>query len=149
VLSCHYHQSAGLNSDWAISQVLLDVQSQTLTLSLEFVDTRVVRPQCGAECSMRDPAAERRWRHLAAMQLQTTLSARVPRCSCDRCRVKTISVPSAEKHTRFTLLFQTFAMIDEKSFGTGQDYVSVMTDIDQSRVLKVTPDRATEAADQP
>jgi transposase len=83
------------------------------------------------------------------MQLQTTLSARVPRCSCDRCRVKTISVPSAEKHTRFTLLFQTFAMIDEKSFGTGQDYVSVMTDIDQSRVLEVTPDRATEAADQP
>jgi transposase len=39
--------------------------------------------------------------------------------------------------------------IDEKSFGAGQDYVSVMTDIDQSRVLEVTPDRTTEAADRP
>jgi transposase len=38
-------------------------------------------------------------------------------------------------------------VIDEKSFGAGQDYVSVMTDIDQSRVLEVTPDRTTEAAD--
>ncbi len=37
--------------------------------------------------------------------------------------------------------------IDEKSFGAGQDYVGVMTDIDQSRVLEVTPDRTTEAAD--
>jgi len=66
-------------------------------LSLEFVGTRVVCPECGAECSMKDHAAERRWRHLDAMQFQTTLTARVPRCSCDRCGVKTISVPWAEK----------------------------------------------------
>ena len=52
VLSRHYHQLAGLNSDWAISHVQLDVQSQTQTLSLEFVGTRVVCPECGAECSM-------------------------------------------------------------------------------------------------
>jgi transposase len=37
--------------------------------------------------------------------------------------------------------------IDEKSFSAGEDYVSVMTDIDQSRVLEVTPDRTTDAAD--
>ena len=35
MLSRHYHQLAGLNSDWAISHVQLDVQSQTLTLSLD------------------------------------------------------------------------------------------------------------------
>ncbi|MFM7866638.1 MAG: helix-turn-helix domain-containing protein, partial [Planctomycetaceae bacterium] len=90
-----------------------------------------------------------------------------------------MAVPWAEKHSRFTLLFEAFAIdvlqaagsiqsaallpwidwstaqvimkravergpqrrsldevrhvgIDEKSFGAGQDYVSVMTDIDQS-----------------
>jgi transposase len=37
--------------------------------------------------------------------------------------------------------------IDEKSFGKGQDYVTVMTDIDQSRVLDVTPDCTMESAD--
>ena len=57
-------------------------------------------------------------------------------------------MPSAEKASRFTLLFEAFAIIDEQSFGAGQDYVSVLTDIGQSRVLGVTPDRATQAADQ-
>jgi transposase len=148
VLSRHCHQLAGLNSDWAISHVQLDVQSQTLTLSLEFVGTRVVCPECGAEYSMKEHAVERRWCQVDAMQFQTTLAARLPRCSCDRCGVKTISVPWAEKRSRSTLLFQAFALIDQKSFGAGQDSLSVMTGIDQSRVLEATPDRTTEAADQ-
>jgi len=108
--------------------------------------------------------------------------------------VKTIAVPWADKHSRFTLLFEAFAIgvlnasanvqraavlldldwqtthgimqravkrglkrrsleevqhvgIDEKSFGRGHDYVSVMTDLDESRVLEVVKDRTQEAAD--
>ena len=57
VLSRHDHQFAGLNSDWAISHVQMDVPSKTLTLSLEFVGTRVVCPECGAECAVQDHAA--------------------------------------------------------------------------------------------
>ena len=146
-LSRHYHQLVGLNSDWVIASVDLDVMNRTLTLALEFVGARVVCPECGAECAKKDHAAERSWRHLDAMQFQTTLTARIPRCSCEKCGVKTISVPWAEKHSRFTLLFEAFA-IDEKSFGKGHNYVSVMTDIDQSRVLEVTPDRTRESADE-
>lgn len=37
--------------------------------------------------------------------------------------------------------------IDEKSFRKGQDYVSVMTDIDGGRVLEVAPGRTQESAD--
>jgi transposase len=37
--------------------------------------------------------------------------------------------------------------IDEKSFGKGQDYVSVMVDIDNNRVLEVEPGRTREAVD--
>ena len=29
--------------------------------------------------------------------------------------------------------------LDEKSFGLGQDYVSVLSDLDQSRILEVVP----------
>jgi transposase len=36
--------------------------------------------------------------------------------------------------------------IDEKSFGRGHDYVSVMTDLDESRVLEVAPGRDETAA---
>ena len=195
LLSRHYHQLVGLNQDWVIADVQLDVRNKTLTLPLEFVGDHVVCPECGAACSMKDHATERSWRHLDAMQFQTILTARVPRCSCETCGVKTIAVPWADKHSRFTLLFEAFAIdvlqasqsiqsaalllgidwstaqaimkravgrglerrsldkvrhvgIDEKSFGKGQDYVSVMTDIDQSRVLEVTPDRTTESADE-
>lgn len=38
--------------------------------------------------------------------------------------------------------------MDEKSFGRGQSYVSLMTDIDESRVLDVVPGRDRKAADQ-
>jgi transposase len=38
--------------------------------------------------------------------------------------------------------------IDEKSFGRGQNYVSLMSDLEQSRVLDVVPDRAA-ATDRP
>ena len=36
--------------------------------------------------------------------------------------------------------------LDEKSFGRGQDYVSVMVDIDGRRVLEVSPGRTAESA---
>jgi transposase len=38
--------------------------------------------------------------------------------------------------------------IDEKSFGRGHDYVSIMTDTDQSRVLEVVPERTIAACDK-
>lgn len=194
-LSQHYHRLVGLNEDWAVGDVHLDLEQKTLTLSLEFVGPNVVCPECGVRCAMKDHAAERSWRHLDAMQFQTILKARIPRCSCDTCGVKTISVPWAEKHSRFSMLFEAFAIqvlktassiqaaalllgidwstaqtimkravarglerrsvdqvkhvgIDEKSFGKGQDYISLMTDLDQSRILEVTPERTTESADQ-
>ncbi len=40
-----------------------------------------------------------------------------------------------------------YAGMDEKSFGRGHDYVSVMTDIDKGRVLDVVKDRERESAD--
>jgi len=194
-LSQHYQQMVGLDEDWVIDDVMLDVESQTLSLSLKFVGGRVACPECGASCSKQDHAGARTWRHLEAMQFQTTLTAHVPRSACDACGVKTISVPWAGKHGRFTLMFEAFAIevlqaarsidsaaallsidwstaqsimkraverglqrrsldevrhvgIDEKSFRKGQNYVSVMTDIDGSRVLEVAPERTIEACDQ-
>ena len=37
--------------------------------------------------------------------------------------------------------------IDEKSFGRGHDYITVLTDIDGSRVLDVAPERTQAAAE--
>lgn len=38
--------------------------------------------------------------------------------------------------------------VDEKSFGRGQDYVSILTDLKRRRVLEVVPERTQEAAGQ-
>ncbi|MFY8058567.1 MAG: ISL3 family transposase [Planctomycetaceae bacterium] len=194
-LSQHYHRMVGLNADWSVTDVKLDVAEKMLRLTVEYVGQGVVCPDCGTSCAMKDHAAERSWRHLDAMQFQTILTARVPRSHCNECGVKTIAVPWSGKHSRFTLLFEAFAIevllaassiqsaaellridwstaqeimkraverglqrrsledvrhvgIDEKSFGKGQDYVSVMTDLDASRVLEVSPDRTIESANQ-
>lgn len=184
----------GLDANWSIGNVDLNTESQTLTLALEYIGKRVVCPECDQACAKKDHAAQRSWRHLDAMQFQTILTARVPRSSCEECGVKTIAVPWAGKHSRFTLMFEAFAIdmllaarsvqaaammlgidwstaqnimeravergllrrslddvqhvgIDEKNFGKGHDYVSVMTDIDGSRVLEVAPERTIEACD--
>jgi transposase len=38
--------------------------------------------------------------------------------------------------------------MDEKSFGRGQSYITLLTDLDQSRVIDVVEERTTEAAQQ-
>ncbi|MEM6690917.1 MAG: transposase, partial [Planctomycetota bacterium] len=38
--------------------------------------------------------------------------------------------------------------VDEKSFGRGHDYVSILTDTDGARVLEVVPERTIEPCDK-
>jgi len=129
------------------------------------------------------------------MQFSTQIRASTPRSKCNQCGVKTIKVPWAGKHSRFTLMFEAMAIevfkaaanvsaaakllglnwesahtimqraverglmsrqldevkhvgVDEKSFGKGQDYISILTDLDGRRVLEVAPERKIKSADQ-
>lgn len=194
-LSRHYRQLLCLNDEWNVKSVALSLEEKRLVVVLEHVGKAVACPECSAACSVKDYAPERSWRHLDTMQFETILKARVPRANCRRCGVKTCSVPWADKYSRYTLMFEAFAIdvlqtssnvsaaaillglgwdavhdimkravergverrevedvqhvgIDEKSFGRGQDYVSLMTDLDGSRVLEVVPGRDEEAANK-
>ncbi len=127
------------------------------------------------------------------MQFETTITCRIPRSSCPQHGIKSIAVPWAGENSRFTALFERFAIdvllaaksitqarellrlswdqihliqlkaverglacrqadpikhagMDEKNFGKGHSYVSVLTDLNQGRVLEVVPDRTLEAA---
>ena len=44
------------------------------------------------------------------MQFKTEIRAAVPRCRCAQCGVKTVAVPWAGKHSRFTLMFEAFGI---------------------------------------
>jgi transposase len=192
-LKSHYGRLLGLDASWSVTSVDLKLADKQVVIALEYVDNQVVCPECAARCPFQDHAPPRRWRHLDTMQFETVLEARVPRSHCDQCGVKTAAVPWAGKHSRFTLLFEAFAIdvllasgsvqaaslllglgweathtimkravqrgldvrqlegirqlgLDEKSFGRGQDYVSVMTDPVESRVIDVVPGRTEESA---
>jgi transposase len=194
-LTKHYQALLGLDQFWAVVSVDFGLEEKKVEIVLEHVGGRLTCPECGASCPQADLAPERQWRHLDTMQFQTLLRARLPRSKCSVCGVKTVAAPWAGKHSRFTLLFEAFALdvlkacsnvqraavllgldwqtthgimqravarglerrtlddvrrvgIDEKSFGSGQSYVSVMTDLEESRVLEVVEDRTKAATDE-
>ena len=194
-LRAHYRLLLGLTNDWNVKSVDLSLADKQLLIVLEHVGDKAICPDCSASCSLHDHAPTRRWRHLDTMQFETLLEAQVPRVHCLQCGVKTCNVPWAGKHSRFTLLFEAFAIavlecsssvsaaatllrlgwdsvhhimeravergltrrqvddvkqvgIDEKSFGRGQDYVSLMTDLNGSRVLEIVPGRDEDAANK-
>ncbi len=75
-----------------------------------FVSCGDERSQRTLQCPRHDTAPERTWRHLDTMQFKTEIKAAVPRCKCKKCGVKTIAVPWASKHSRFTLMFEALAI---------------------------------------
>lgn len=155
--------------------------------------TPLVCPSCG-QAAPRYDSRPRRWRHLNTLQWKTFIPADVPRVNCPTCGVRQVRVAWAEDGSRFTELFEAFAIqvlqavrsqgpgpgltalswdqvdrimeravsrglnrrslkglscvgLDEKSFGKGHDYVSVLHDITARRVLDVVPERTRKAAD--
>src|ERR1039457_4124092 len=181
----HYALLLGIKSPWRVSGVKLDTVGRRVEIGLEWAQGHEVPcPECGKLCTIADHAPERTWRHLDTMRFETLIRARVPRSSCPEDGVKTITVPWADPGSRFTLLFERFALdvllasrsltqacdllgldwdavqrimdravkrglklrgleglahvgIDEKSFRSGQSYISLLTDLDGSRVLEV------------
>lgn len=109
-LKDHYRLLLGLDSNWEVLDVELDLKASRVEIELQHGGGRVECPECGGTCSIADHAPERQWRHLDTMQFETILRARVPRSRCKPCGVKTTAVPWAGKHSRFTLMFEAFAI---------------------------------------
>ena len=63
----------------------------------------------GNECPVHD-TEERSWQHLSFFQHLCFLHARVPRIKTSSGKVRTVQLPWARAGSRFTLLFEAFAM---------------------------------------
>ena len=193
-VAAHYGLLLGIQEPWKVKQAKLEMAIKLVDIEVIYDEQMPVKcPSCKRECRRYGTAPERTWRHLDVMQFETRIRAKVPRCECAEHGVLTLTPPWAEPGSRFTLMFEAFAIavllasgtvkqaaqllgmdwdsmqsimekavarglirrstesvtllgLDEKSFGRGQDYVSVMTDHSQRRVLDVVPSRTTEAA---
>src|SRR6056297_1284907 len=107
----HYEQLLGLSGAWKVSAVTLDVSAKRVEVEIGYdLSQSMECPECGEDCAHYDHREMREWRHLDTMQFETVLRCEVPRCNCADHGVKTLRVPWARKGSRFTLLFESFAI---------------------------------------
>lgn len=119
-----YAQILGIGSPFHVARVELLVAKGNVSVWIEHDDgASFACPECGTKCAVYDHAEERSWRHLDTCQLQTLLRARIPRVSCPEHGVRQVRVPWAEPKSRFTLLFERFAidvMLETDGTGAGK-----------------------------
>ncbi len=106
-----YQHILGLQEPWSVVNVQLDSDNERIVIDVEHPKgTRFRCPHCETELPCYDHAAPREWRHLDSCQYKTILRASVPRVNCPEHGVKQAAVPWAEAGSRFTLLFEAFAI---------------------------------------
>jgi len=189
-----YEELLCLKAGWSVSKVKISSRGKEIRIELEHSGKTACCGECGHRSNVYDYAKERQWRHLDTMQCTTVLVAKVPRVSCEEHGVKTSEVSWADKHSRFTLLFETFSIqvlemaknisaackllrldwkqahkimeravtrglsrrskedipwlgMDEKSFRKGHNYISVLNDLEEGRVIDVEEGRSSEVAE--
>ena len=106
----HYGLLHGVSSPWEISSVDLDVVVHKVDIVIEYTDDKGPCPECGLICPKHDERKERTWRHLDTMQFATHLHCKLPRIRCKEHGAKSINAPWAGKNSRFTLMFEAFAI---------------------------------------
>lgn len=106
-----YRHLLGLVEPWSVDRVELDVAAQRVDVWVEHPKgQKWPCPECAKEGTLHDHADERVWRHLDSCQYQTFLHACPPRVKCPEHGVRQVKLPWAEPHSRFTLLFERFAI---------------------------------------
>jgi len=106
----HYGQLVGIESPWEVYSVDLKLEDQRVDIMVEYTDDKGPCPECGKVSPGHDTRKERSWRHLDTMQFATYLHCEIPRIRCQKHGVKSLIVPWAGKNSRFTLLFEAFAI---------------------------------------
>jgi transposase len=106
----HYSKLLGLAPPWVVTRVKLNVEALRVDIFVEYGHTSGTCSDCGTDCRVYDRSPGRVWRHLDTMQFETFLHCDPPRTECARHGVKTMPLPWAGKHSRFTQLFEAFAI---------------------------------------
>jgi transposase len=110
-LARHYEQMLGLSHPWIVENVELNADKLRLIIRVGTPKgAKLPCPKCGKSCSKEDHREERTWRHLDTMQFETLVKSRIPRIKCPTHGVLSVSVPWASDYSRFTLLFEKFAI---------------------------------------
>src|SRR4051812_11424392 len=98
-----YRQLLGLASPWQVAAVELDPEQCRVRVRVVPEEgTTWTCPACDQPCPGYDAREQRAWRHLDSCAFETWLVAILPRVRCPEHGVRTVAVPWAEPHSRFT-----------------------------------------------
>ena len=101
----------GVESPWQVERVELRLEEGEVHVYLTHPRaTRWRCPQCTRRSRLYDHQPERRWRHLDIFQYVTIVHADPPRCRCSEHGVLAVSLPWAEKGSRFAALFERWVI---------------------------------------
>ncbi len=106
-----YQTVLGLQAPWSVESVDLRPAEEQVVVRVGLDAGAEARcPICNRGCAIYDHAEERKWRHLDTCQYKTVLVSRIPRIQCAEHGVRQVAVPWAEERSRFTALFETWAI---------------------------------------
>lgn len=105
-----YERLLGLGDPWQVKDVAMDVESRTVEVRVECREKTVWVSEDGRRLHVHG-WEEREWRELNTLQFQTIIRCKVPRLKDpDSGKTENVPVPWAGKHSRFTLMFEAFAV---------------------------------------
>ena len=99
-----------LGNSWKVTDVQTDIERKEVDVFLEYKGKTAESPTTDEQVIIYDHREQRRWRHLDTMQYKTYLNASVPRVKDTDGKIRTIAVPWADSHERFTYLFECLAI---------------------------------------
>jgi transposase len=105
--------SLGLKEPWYIEKAGFDSEEMAVRIHVGVRKTvAIVCPACGGETKRFGyEKSERVWRHGDCMFYPCYVHCRRPKVLCSHCGVKQLNAPFERKNSRFTLLFEGYAMM--------------------------------------
>lgn len=105
-----YERLLGLEHPWRVKEVKMDTENKVVEVRVECRDKTAWVSEDGRRLHIHG-WEEREWRELNTLQFQTKIVCKVPRLKDpDNGETVMASVPWAGKHSRFTLMFEAFAV---------------------------------------
>lgn len=105
--------SLQLEEPWYVSGAEFKEEEPAIHIYVKVRESaQIACPVCGNETKRYGyEPEERMWRHGDCMFYQTYVHCRRPKVLCANCGVKQISAPFERKNSRFTLMFEGYAML--------------------------------------
>ena len=105
--------SLGIEEPWYIAGAEFDEQELTVHVHVDVrKGARIACPVCGAPTKRNGYEPEERvWRHGDMVFYPCLIHCRRPKVLCDRCGSVQVNAPFERKNSRFTLLYEGYAMM--------------------------------------